>query len=593
MDRLTVEYGQLPLETDLLYAQRFAMVGLAKNAETILGTNTIVDGFTLTPTPPTASMALVLGPGVIYELENLEQTPWSSLPIDNHNIVKQGILLDAVTLSFAAPVTVGYATNCLVQVQYQDLDTGAVVRPYFDSANPAAPFEGPGNAGTADNTIRKGAVAYNVKVGSPAPSGTQATPTPDAGYAGLWVVTIPAGSTSLSAGNIAMYDFAPFLPVKLPKVPAGVQNCDWIGADDTGTTNALAAKIWPPVTSLKKYMTVKVKAAYTNTGNTTFNLNGLGAVSVVNKDASEIPAGAITAGAIVTLTYDGTHWQKFTADAPPAAPATTPDIALWHYGVANGADANNITVTTTPVPSSLFDGLQLCVKANKNTTDSNVTLNVNGLGARSVVLPSGAAPPISGMEAGHDYWLVFDGAVNKFRLQNPSETILSADLGPTVAKFGLPGFTTAANATEYVVPFSTLAGDNSLVSNNGGRLTIVRSGLYIIDYGVYSAVWNNGLGTGGGAVLLTSIHINGETFAVQLIQGGLSYFQQLNGTGCLVRWMAAGDTIELHAEIQTIGYIQAGFDYFGAYPAPMFGVVYGNDFLKSPSYLRLGLMRTL
>jgi hypothetical protein len=322
-------------------------------------------------------------------------------------------------------------------------------------------------------------------------------------------------------------------------------------------------------------------------------LNGLGQVPVVSKDGSQLAAGSITAGAIVNLVYDGTNWQKFTSDPPPAAPATTPDIALWHYGVANGADANNITVNTTPVPGSLFDGLQLFIKANMSTTQQAVTLNVNGLGSRSVVLPNGSNPPIGGMEAGHDYWLVFDGAINKFRLQNPSETILSADLGPTVAKYGLPGFTTLANATEYTVPFSTLAGDNTLADNSGGRLTIKRSGLYIIEYMAYGAVWNNGLGTGGGANMYTSVHINGETFAVDSNIGGLAYFQQLNNTGTIVRWMAVGDTIELHVELQTIGFIQGGLDYFGAYPAPMFGVAYGIDFQKAPTYIRLGLMRTL
>jgi hypothetical protein len=420
MDRLTVEYGQLPLETDLLYAQRFAMVGLAKNAETILGTNTIVDGFALAPTSPAASMSLVLSPGVIYELENLERTPWSSLSEDTHNIVKQGILLDAATLTFTAPVTVGYATNCLVQVQYQDLDTGAVVRPYFDSANPTLPFEGPGNAGTADNTIRKGAVFYNVKVGTPSPAGTQTTPPPDAGYAGLWVVTIPAGTTSLNVGNVAMYDFAPFLPVKLPGVPAGVQNCDWIGADDTGTTNAMAAKIWPPVTSLKKYMTVKVKAAYANTGATTFNLNNLGPIPVVNKDGTDLPASSIYPGSIVTLTYDGAKWQKFTAESPPPAAAAISDVALWHYGVGNSADPNNITVTTTPTFAAHVDGLQVCLKANNTNTSSSVTMNANGRGQIALVLPGGSGIPPGAIVAGHDYYFALNLAGNQWVMMAPA-----------------------------------------------------------------------------------------------------------------------------------------------------------------------------
>jgi hypothetical protein len=434
MDRLTVEYGQLPLETDLLYAQRFAMVGIAKMAETVLGTGTIVDGFGLAPTSPNPTMSLVMSPGCVYELENLEQTTWSSLGTDNHNIVKQGVLLDAVTMTFTAPTTVGYAQNYLVQVQYQDLDTGAVVRPYFDSANPALPFEGPGNAGTADNTVRKGYVSYNVKAGSPAPAGTQAIPTPDAGYAGLWVVTVANGATTVSSGNIVMYDFAPFLPVKLPFVPAGVQNGTWVGADDTGIVNGMAAKIWPPPTSLVKYMAVMVKAAFDNTGATTFNLNNLGAVSVVNKDGSPLQAGQIKAGGIIKLVFDGTHWQRFSGDPPPAV-STIDDRAMWHYGVADGS-GNTISTVAVPTPVALVSGLELCLKVTANNTGP-VTINVNGLGQRPIVLNEGGGALQQGhLVTGRDYYMVYEADINSWRLMTPS-TLSVAVSTPTTVSYGL------------------------------------------------------------------------------------------------------------------------------------------------------------
>jgi hypothetical protein len=521
MDRLTVEYGQLPLETDLLYAQRFAMVGLAKMAETVLGTGTIVDGFDLHPTSPSATMSLVMSPGCVYELENLEQTTWSSLGTDNHNIVKQGVLLDAVTMTFTAPTTVGYAQNYLVQVQYQDLDTGAVVRPYFDSANPALPFEGPGNAGTADNTVRKGYVSYNVKAGSPAPAGTQAVPTPDAGYAGLWVVTVANGATTVSSGNIVMYDFAPFLPVKLPRVPAGVQNGTWVGADDTGIVNGMAAKIWPPPSSLVKYMAVMVKAAFDNTGATTFNLNNLGAVAVVNKDGSALQAGQIKAGGIIKLVFDGTRWQRFSGDPPPAA-VTIDDRAMWHYGVADGT-GSTISTVAVPTPVALVSGLELCLKCTSNNTGP-VTINVNGLGQRPIVLNEGGGPLQPGhMITGRDYYMVFEADINSWRLMTPSALpvaaapVVSYGLGTAVGQQILQMIACPNNSTPETMGFaigmttsasSLAAGTVGVGSTQGGIVTVGGGGGLPVAVGKVTAAEfainntavpaQNGFGVSGG-----------------------------------------------------------------------------------------------
>jgi hypothetical protein len=211
MDRATIQYGQLSLETDLLRAQQYAMVGIGKLFEAVVGTSIAVDGFGTAPTAP-ASMSVNIAPGQVYQQTNLEGSPWSSLPADlTHNIVKQGIQLNTTTQTFVAPTTVGFAQNFLIQVAYSDADSGLVVRPYYNAANPSVPFNGPGNAGTQDSSVRAGVAALAVKAGVAATSGTQTTPTPDAGYAGLYVVTVAYGQTTITAGNISLYPGAPFI----------------------------------------------------------------------------------------------------------------------------------------------------------------------------------------------------------------------------------------------------------------------------------------------------------------------------------------------------------------------------------------------
>jgi len=209
MDRSLIYPGQIPLETDLLNTNRFGMIGLAKLAAAILGTATQVSGFAATPDSP-ASMNVKIGAGEIYALANLDGTAYSSLAADTtHQILKQGIMLDSVLLTLTAPATVGQSVNYLIQATLQESDTGAVVLPYYNSANPAVAYSGPSNSGAAQATVRKCGVVVSAKAGVAAATGSQVTPAADAGYVGMWVVTVAYGQTTITAPNIADYPSAP------------------------------------------------------------------------------------------------------------------------------------------------------------------------------------------------------------------------------------------------------------------------------------------------------------------------------------------------------------------------------------------------
>jgi hypothetical protein len=211
MDRKMIYPGQIPLETDMLDTNRFALIGLGKLAAAVLGTTTLVNGLDCTPTAP-ASMQVQVAPGEIYSLQNLDGTAYSSLAADTtHQILKQGLLMDAVTLNCPAPATSGQSINYLVQATYQDTDSNAVVLPYYNASNPTQAYTGPNNSGTAQNTVRKGVCTVSVKEGIAATTGTQTTPAPDSGYVGLYVVTVAYGQSTITAGNISTASGAPFL----------------------------------------------------------------------------------------------------------------------------------------------------------------------------------------------------------------------------------------------------------------------------------------------------------------------------------------------------------------------------------------------
>ncbi|HHW4675111.1 MAG TPA: hypothetical protein ACQGQW_08015, partial [Xylella fastidiosa subsp. pauca] len=253
MDRQTVYAGAIPLETDLLNTNRNALVGLGKLAAAMLGTSYLA----CVPTAPATLHVQVL-PGEIYSLQNLDGTAYSSLAADTtHQIIKQGMILDAVTLNCPAPATSGYSINYLIEAAYQDFDDNAVVLPYYNASNPSQAYSGPSNSGTAQSTVRRGICTLQVKAGIVAATGTQLTPAADSGYVGLWTVTVAYGQTQITAANITQAANAPFLPAG--GIVPSVQNSAFNYALDTGTANTYLVSYSPPVTQLTDGMVLSFR----------------------------------------------------------------------------------------------------------------------------------------------------------------------------------------------------------------------------------------------------------------------------------------------------------------------------------------------
>lgn len=359
MDRQTVFTQALGRSTDFLQAQQNTMVALGWAAQGVLGTATAVDGFTLAPTSP-ASLVANLGPGAVYQLENVEASTWSSLPANTASIVKQGLMQAVDPITFVPPPTVGYAQNFLVEVQYADLDTTPVLLPYYNSSNPAQPYQGPGNNGVSQSTQRLGIAAIQVKAGVAATSGTQVTPTPDAGWVGLFVVTLAQGATSVTAGNIATYSAAPFIPAKLPAIPAGVQSGAWVygtaAGTNTYTTTLFSTSAYPYARTVG--MEILVNFANANTTTTpTLAENGQTAAQIRKQNGAAPSAGDLAS--YVPLIWDGTYWRLnglASSDVNNKAPITVTGAVTPQSGQLYLQDLGVYATFTLPNPASLSPG---------------------------------------------------------------------------------------------------------------------------------------------------------------------------------------------------------------------------------------------
>jgi microcystin-dependent protein len=329
LDRQIVYVGQIPQDTDLLLTNKNTMVAFGYVMQALLGTGTVVDGLACTPTSP-AGMTVNVAGGSIYSLDQIDATAYGSVsPDTTDQIVKQGIIIGTENFSCPPPVTSGQSVVYLIEAAYEDVDTGSTVLPYYNASNPAVAYSGPSNSGMSQNTIRQGLCKVQVKTGVAATTGTQVTPSPDAGFTGLYAVTVANGQTTITSGNIAQLMTAPFIGTKLPGVLAAIQSgASTYTADTSSSANTITVAFTPAITSLTDGLKVRVKVANTNTGSMVMNTNGLGNVAVVNPDGSTPGAGAFAANGIYDLIYDanGTRWQSLSISASTASPIPTGSV---------------------------------------------------------------------------------------------------------------------------------------------------------------------------------------------------------------------------------------------------------------------------
>jgi hypothetical protein len=220
MDRQIVYPGSIPLDTDLLTVERDTMKAIGALAQATLGTGPVFNGLVCAPTVP-ASMAVQVGAGSLTQVAEVDATAFGSLPIDPTPLVKIGSNAGATALALSAPVTAGTAVVWLVEAQFVEVDADPVVLPYYNAANPALPFSGPGGSGAPQPTQRLQQVALQAIAGAPAAIGAAVAPVSTAGWLPLAEVTVAAGVMQITGDLIVAVPTAPQLQYALPQLRPG------------------------------------------------------------------------------------------------------------------------------------------------------------------------------------------------------------------------------------------------------------------------------------------------------------------------------------------------------------------------------------
>lgn len=163
-------------------------------------------------------------------------------------------------------------------------------------------------------------------------------------------------------------------------------------AVDSGAPDALVVALAPALAEYKSGISIKVLVGHDNTGAAaTINVNGLGTKAILRKGGAALQPRDLPADAIVTLDYDGAHFQlgdvpaNFSKAATLVRSSAALDIALIQRSVALLRSAAP-AVQAISLPAGATNGHEIIIE--------DVFGNLQGFPA--TVTPLGVGETIAG-----------------------------------------------------------------------------------------------------------------------------------------------------------------------------------------------------
>lgn len=176
---------------------------------------------------------------------------------------------------------------------------------------------------------------------------------------------------------------------------------------DSGAVNAYVVTLDPVPSAYRVGMTFDMVALLANTGASTVNVNGLGVKTITDSAGAALAAGAIPAGRVTTLVYDGTNFRTIAAvstTVPADNSVTVAKLATPLSDMAAGLSAswNPATDDTTTLGTATHRWGGAFYKSggaiNWNNGDVTITHSANALtfaGAANGYLFDAAILPLS------------------------------------------------------------------------------------------------------------------------------------------------------------------------------------------------------
>ena len=390
MDRQIVYSGEVPRSADFLGQAKNELYALGQLMQAVIGPNTGIAGLAIAPTSP-SSLSFTIGSGMINANATVDSTPYGTLGSDANVLMKQGLLLSPQTLTITPPSTSGYSQVFLVQVGYSDVDSGAIVPPYFNSADPGTPFNGVGGLGGSQNTVRQGVLVVELKAGVAAPTGSQTVPSADAGFSPVYVITVANGASTVTSSNWYTHPQAPFYPnlesLKtsfLPIIPSTTFYVDPVnGSDSNPGTQVLPFKTMQAC--------VNYASGFASAGKITINVLA-GTITVPAHGtacaigATQIASWSIVGAGVGTSIVDATATGAFgfTVVGNATVSITGFTIKAYYYCIQSNV-ASEISVGTVSCQMSSSISAALVATGSGILVVSPSTVTISGSGQAAIL----------------------------------------------------------------------------------------------------------------------------------------------------------------------------------------------------------------
>lgn len=207
------------------------------------------------------------------------------------------------------------------------------------------------------------------------------------------------------------------------------QKNEAIYSTSSSSPNSYTTTLDPAPVEYTEGMAMLIKFTNANTSSVvTINVNTLGAKNIKRYDGTTLAIGDIADGCIAHLMYDGTNFLMLNTV-----------LSLFNNYAPSVSPANTYTATLSTVPAAYTAGQFVLIKFTHKNTGA-ATINLNGLGAISIVRKNGTALKGGEIADGMIAHLVYDGT--NFQLSNahsvtPTLTNLTSGSGTYTVGAGI------------------------------------------------------------------------------------------------------------------------------------------------------------
>lgn len=289
-------------------------------------------------------------------------------------------------------------------------------------------------------------------------------------------------------------------------------------AASTTAANTYTATLAPVPAAYTTGMVVFIKFTNANTGAATLNLNSLGAKSITHLDGTALVAGDIAAGMIGIFSYDGTNLQLLN---PSSVTLSGVQTGSYTYAASTTA-ANTYTATLSPAITAYTTGMTVRIKFSNANTGA-ATINLNSLGAISIVTTSGVALIANDIVAGEVVILAYDGTNFQLLTKPASQQLVHAS---TAGHANVTG-----DSTTYTCIFETASTNVGTCYNTStGLFTAPKTGLYAFTLCIHIT------GLAAGNTLMNTLFHGGT-------QPYLFYRNHITGEEAGAGWLMSGTVI--------------------------------------------------